>query len=104
MYEPVLMSACCKEKANNPLAWPLGDDYHPNGRGSSTSIAEYRRTKVQYDLIKFIAQIVGYGTFIGIVAFLRYGPNAKNYPYSDEGDMARVACCCMLCHHCVLQE
>merc|ERR1711865_645665 len=85
VYEPVLMSLCCSEKRNTPLAWPLANDYNKDGRGSSTSIPEYRRTKVQYDLIKFIAQIVGYGAFMGIVLFLRFGPNDKNWPYSDEG-------------------
>lgn len=97
VYEPVLMSCFCPAKKNTPLSWPIYHDYvkvdpetgredeAPDGRGSSSSVPEYRRTKLQYDIIKFIAQIIGYGMFMGIIPFLRFGTNAKNYPFSDAG-------------------
>merc|ERR1712194_579696 len=84
VYEPVLMSLCCPEKRNNTLTWPQAHDYDPDGRGSSTSIPEYRRTKVQYDLIKMITLIAGYGAYMGTIGPLGHGKNKSNFPYTTD--------------------
>eukprot|EP00122_Pirum_gemmata_P010820 Pgem_evm1s10014 len=59
-----------------------------DGRGSTNAHPEYRRSKVQFDMYKFMSTIAGNAIFLVVGSALRNGMNRDRFPFTEIPELS----------------